>query len=116
MAIGQGKWLILLLVCFVLVSCVAAPIPLSPEASQVRIGKSDAGEGYLEVGAITATHGGGCGAYGSRGTYEGAYAILKNKAATLGADYVQIFTMSEPHPTGGCFVNAYTITGTAYRK
>ena len=111
-----AKPLIPLFVCFILVGCVAEPIPLNPAAFQIRIGKSDPGEGYIEVGPVTATHGGGCGGFGSRGTYEGAYAILKNKAATLGADYVQIYTVSEPHPAGGCFVNAYTITGTAYRK
>ena len=100
----------------VLISCTAKPIPLGSQALQIRTGKFDPGEGYIEVGPITATHGGGCGIYGSLGSYEGAYAILKNKAATLGADYVQIYKIIEPHSEIGCYNKAYTITGTAYSK
>jgi hypothetical protein len=68
------------------------------------------------LGAVTATHGHGCGAFGSRGTYEGAYAVLRNRAAVLGADYVQILSIVEPHLiASNCFQNAFTIYGLAYR-
>jgi len=111
--LGRGKQLILLLSLLILVSCVAKPVPLGNQALQIRTGKFDPGEEYVEVGPITATHGGGCGIYGSTGSYEGAYALLKNKATTLGADYVQIYKIVEPHSEIGCFHKAYTITGTA---
>lgn len=39
---------------------------------------------------------GGCGLYGARGDLEGAYTILRNKAAQLGADYVQVLRITEP--------------------
>lgn len=35
----------------------------------------------------------------------------------MGADYVQIMTISEPHGTGGgCYVNRYEINGNAYKQ
>lgn len=33
----------------------------------------------------------------------------------MGADYVQIYTITEPHLEGGCFDNVYSIKGEAFR-
>jgi S1-C subfamily serine protease len=64
---------------------------------------------------VTGTDGSGCGLIGSRGTPERAYIQLKNHAAALGADYVQIYSIIEPHISGECFSNVFSITGMAYK-
>jgi len=79
-------------------------VVVSPGAGEVRTGKADPGEGYQELGPVTATHGGGCGMFGHKGSYEGATALIKQKAALMGADYVQIYQIVEPHPEIGCGV------------
>lgn len=68
------------------------------------------------MGHLTGSDGSGCGAFGSRGTYEGTVNSLKNQAHAIGADFVQIFTITEPHFRPGCFDNVYTISGSAYKK
>jgi hypothetical protein len=101
-----------------LMGCAPAPpVVVSPGAGEVRTGKADPGEGYQELGPVTATHGGGCGMFGHEGAYEGATALMKQKAALMGADYVQIYQIIEPHPKIGCGVyKGFTIRGTAYRQ
>lgn len=96
--------------------CASTPQSLSDAGRDVRVAKNDPPTGYIEVANITGVDGSGCGLAGSRGTYEGAMTDLKNKAGEYRADFVQIFTMTEPHISPGCFVNKYTISGTAYRK
>lgn len=96
--------------------CAAPIVKMSEGASTVKVGKSDPADNYSEIGPITASDGSGCGAYGYRGTYDRVVVILKNMAYQLGGDYVQIFTMTEPHLRGGCFDNAYTISGTLFKK
>lgn len=96
--------------------CVSAPIQLTTGAEKVRVAKSDPPHDYAEVGHLTGSDGAGCGAFGSRGTYEGAVNSLKNQAHAIGADFVQIFTITEPHFRPGCFDNVYTISGSAYKK
>jgi hypothetical protein len=98
-------------------ACATAEIPpVEGPAAAVKIGKSDPTPDMQEVGPIEANNGSGCGAYGALGSYEGALAVLKNKAATMGADYVQIFTMREPYSDGGCRHNDFTIRGIAFRS
>ncbi len=63
-----------------LAGCAAAPVAIAPDAVTVRTGTEVPPEPYLELGAITASHGGGCGGFGTQGNYEGAYTILRNKA------------------------------------
>lgn len=99
-----------------LAGCASAPQSLSSMARDVRVAKSDPPPGYIEVANITGVDGSGCGLVGSRGTYEGAMNDLKNKAAGYQADFVQIFTITEPHVRPACFDNKYTISGTAYQK
>jgi hypothetical protein len=97
-------------------ACVTAEIPpVQGPAAAVKIGKSDPTPDMQEVGPIEARNGSGCGVYGALGTYEGALAELKNKAASMGADYVQVFTMREPYSDGSCRHNDFTIRGLAFR-
>jgi hypothetical protein len=105
-----------LLSVFLLAGCAAAQVAPTPDASRVTIGTSPPQGPYEQLGTITATHGGGCGLYGARGSLEGAYTILRNKAAQLGADYVQILRLSEPHVVPGCSVQAFVLDGLAYKR
>jgi len=106
-----------LLVLLLLAGCTAAHVAVEPSAGTVTGGTQSPPSGaYAQLGAITATHGGGCGLYGSRGTYEGAFTILRNKAAAIGADYVQIIKVTEPRMEGVCMRQAYTLDGIAYRR
>ena len=78
------------LLAMLTIGCAATPVVLTPNASDVRTGKADPSENAKELGPVTGTNGAGCGLYGYRGTYERAYSQLKNNAAALGANYVQI--------------------------
>jgi hypothetical protein len=94
----------------------AAEIPqLTPGAQRLRTGKSDPDPSMRELGQIEAVNGSGCGGFGTRGTYEGALNELKNRGAAMHADYVEIFTVTEPHAAPNCFVNEFIIRGTAYK-
>jgi len=107
--------LMLCLVVLCLAACSAAHVAIAPDAPRVRTGTTPPDGPSEQLGAITATHGGGCGLYGTRGNLEGAYTILRNKAATLGADYVQVLRVTAPHHEGPCLVQAFVIDGLAYR-
>jgi hypothetical protein len=112
------RGLVVLGVVLSLLGCAPAP-PLvdTPGEAEVRTGKADPDAGAQELGPITATHGGGCGMFGHKGSYEGATALLKQKAASLGADYVQVYQIVEPHWEVGCgMFQGFTIRGTAYRQ
>jgi hypothetical protein len=98
-------------------ACVTAEIPpVQGPAAAVKIGKADPTPDMQEIGPIEARNGSGCGAFGELGSYEGALAVLRNNAATMGADYVQIFTMREPYSDGRCRHNDFTIRGIAFRS
>lgn len=104
-------------ISLLLVGCAAGPeVRLSSGATNVKIAKSDPADNYKEIGPITASDGSGCGGFGYRGTYDRVVTNLKNMAYQLGGDFVQIFTMTEPHLRGGCFDNTYTISGTLFKK
>jgi hypothetical protein len=93
---------------------VAKPVAVTPSGAAVEVGKGDPPHGAKELGPIEAIHGHGCGGFGERGTYEGALAVLRNKAAEKGGDYVQIMTMDEPHSSGGCFDDDFVIRGMVF--
>jgi hypothetical protein len=106
------------LVCFltVAVGCATADVPeLAAGGQRLRTGKSDPDPGMRELGPIEAINGSGCGGFGAKGTYEGALNELKNRGAAMGADYVQIFTMTEPHRTASCYDDEFTIRGMAFK-
>lgn len=93
-----------------------APTPAtSPQARAVEVGKSDPPAGATELGVIEVEHGDGCGMYGTKGTLEGAIALLKEEAVRRGANYVELLTLTEPHAEHGCYVQAYKARGMAYR-
>jgi hypothetical protein len=55
-------WLLLSSALAVLATgCSASPVAVAAESTSVRTGTQTPGAGFQEVGAITATHGGGCG-------------------------------------------------------
>ena len=88
-----------------------------PGAERVRIVKGDAPADAVEVGPIEATSGYGCGAFGERGTYTTAYAVLRNEAVKVGANLVRIDSMREPYfaAAESCYHNEFTIQGVAFR-
>jgi len=50
------------------------------------------------------------------GSFEGAHALFRNKAAAFGADYVQIVRVLEPGRFEGiCLARDFEIDGVAYR-
>lgn len=97
--------------------CVTIPqVQLKEHADAVKVAKADPANNYKELGPISASDGDGCGGFGFQGTYERAVILLKNKAYEMGGDFVQIYSMVEPHLVPGCFVNQYTINGTLFKK
>lgn len=99
-----------------LVGCVASEVQVQPNSIAVQVGTNPPGENFVQLGAISAKHGGGCGLYGAQGNFEGAMNILQNKAAKRNADYVQILREQGEHMTGICLDRAYVIDGIAYKK
>ena len=86
-----------------------------PGAQSVRVDKADPPQGYVTVGPISAVDGHGCGGFGRAGSYLNAINQLRNEALTMGADYVEIYSLIPPHSETGCFVDAYQIAGMAYK-
>ena len=99
-----------------LASCAATPVVLERGAQNVKTGKNDPPEGSVEIGSISVQDGSGCGLYGFRGEYERAVILLRNKAMQMGGNYVQIYSMTEPHSDYNCFVNSFVIRGTVYES
>jgi hypothetical protein len=100
-----------------LAGCAPTLVQFNTRAEQVTVSKENPGPGYKEIGPISASHGEGNGVIGRKGTYEGAYTLLKNKAADTGADHVMILNIveadSNPNDPGD---NHFVIRGVAYRK
>tara|TARA_B100000745_G_scaffold295830_1_gene240407 strand:- start:443 stop:952 length:510 start_codon:yes stop_codon:yes gene_type:complete len=112
----MNKKAFIILVASAAVGCSAPPVKMNAGASSVKVAKSDPPDNYLELGPVTAIDGKGCGAYGYRGTYDRTVVRLKNKTHGMNGDYVQIFSITEPHFRPGCFDNMYKINGTAFAK
>lgn len=97
------KYLIILFLTPLLGCGTVSPAEIEPlltGAEQIKVGKSDPLDNYIEVGPISVKHGHGCGHFGDRGSYEGAITMLKNKAKEIDADYIQIMTITEPNLEG----------------
>ena len=69
----------------------APPSGVTEAGARVDVGKGDPPAGMTELGAFEASDPLACAADGKAGTEEGALAELRNRAAQLGANYVQIF-------------------------
>ncbi len=110
------KITLLVLALLLLSACSTSQQTMVPGASAVRVVKSDPPDNYTEIGPITVKDGSGCGGFGSRGSYENAVIMAKNKAYSMGGDFVQVFNLSEPHFRPGCFVNEYVISGSVFKK
>ncbi|MGD8241997.1 MAG: hypothetical protein PVG19_10245 [Desulfobacterales bacterium] len=104
-----------LIISSLLIGCTAGEVMMKPGSTSIQVGNNPPGEDFIQIGPITARHGGGCGIYGSQGDYEGAMNILRNKAHERGADYVQIIRQQGEHMTGLCLDRAYVIDGFAYK-
>lgn len=99
--------------------CATAPPPptLVEGAEQVRTGKGDPDAGMEEIGPIEVWDGKRCGHMGKRGSFKHVMIRLKNRALEMQADYVQIFTITEPHPvTSTCFDDRFVVRGVAFRR
>src|SRR3974390_2831496 len=87
----------------------APPVTLAPDAEGVQADKLAAPPGARSLGPVEASNGGGCGLFATKGTYEGAPSELRNRAAELGGNYVQIDAVTEPHDDSGCTTGGYAI-------
>ena len=98
-------------------ACASIPVQITPEGEHVVVGRSDPTDNYELIGPITVHDGNGCGLYVRRGTHDNAITALRVKVAIVGADYVAITTITEPHLANpNCFANPYIVSGMAYRK
>lgn len=113
---AKVNFLLLFFSLFILGACAAPQVRLNSGAEVVRVAKSDPTDNYEEIGPVSGFDGDGCGGFGYLGTYERAIIDIKNRAYALGADYIQIFTITEPYSLPNCFVNEYKLSGTAYKK
>jgi hypothetical protein len=89
--------------------------PVLPQAEIVKVGKEPPPEGARALGPIDVAHGSGCGLLGDRGSYEGAVALARDRAAAVGGDYVELLTVSGPHFTPTCYDNRYVVHGIAFK-
>jgi hypothetical protein len=113
------KMMFFLLLAISVSGCALLPretVNLDPGAESVRVAGSIPPFDYEEIGVVFASDGSGCGAMGARGNYPNAEARLKNKAFAMGAGYVKIQSVTEPHAGDGCFYNELKIYGNAYKK
>ena len=111
------KTLCLLTFALSVSGCVtASPLQLTEGANSVLVAKSDPGDNYEIVGPVSGSDGESCGLSGYLGTYERATTNLRNKTFSMGGNYAQIITLTEPHLRGDCFDNEYAIRATAYKK
>lgn len=109
--------LLMIAVSMSLVACASArpkTVEVTAAGSTVQAGKADPGAEYVELGPITVAHGGGCGRDTIRGTYEGAYAMLRNAAARMGGDYVRIDVANPSHYVENCRSASYALSGVVF--
>lgn len=93
------------------------PEPKAPKLSAggrlVHVTKAAPPEGAREIGPIVAVDGTYC--YGDDGTYVHALTILRNRAAARGGNFVELMTITSPHPdTRFCDDNRFIIRGMLY--
>ncbi len=96
-------------------ACTAGPSGLQQATLEVDVQNVAPSGKYRNLGPITATHGHGCGLFGSRGDFEGAVIILREKAVARGANYVQIIKQQGEFIREPCLDRTYIIDGFAYK-
>jgi hypothetical protein len=92
-----------------------APAPATGPGASIRVDKSPPAAGAQALGTLQAVDGKGCGLFGTLGTYEGAVAKLREQAQKVGADYVQLTSVTEPRAERQCVEKEYKLTGVAFR-
>jgi hypothetical protein len=91
----------------------AKPPVLSEGGHHVYVGKEDPPRGAHEIGPLTVSDGDYCS--GPDGTYQHALVRLRNRAATKGANYLELMTVTEPHQdTRFCYDHEFVIRAMAY--
>jgi hypothetical protein len=89
------------------------PVALTPGGQMVQVSADDPPEGCTEIGPVEGSHGTQCNAFGRSGTRDGAVNVLRNAAASRGADYVRIDREIPPDPPrDNCL---FKLRGTGYR-
>ena len=109
------RWMLRSIAIASLAFACASPPEVGPVAAGVLLSKEPPAAGLTQLGFVAGVHGFGCGFAGLRGNEAGAMADLRNKAAAMGANYVQIREFVAPYSDGSCLHNEYRIEGTAYR-
>jgi len=94
----------------------APPLQLQPGAEKIQVAKSDPGDNYEIIGPVSGVDGEGCGGFGYLGSYERATISLRNKTQSMGGDYAQLISLTEPQLRGECFDNQFILRATAYKK
>lgn len=113
------KYLITILMSLFLVNCANTRqyYRLNEEQLNVEVGHSDVSRDMVYVGTVVAVSGNGCGGFGTKGTAEKAYNLLRIKADNIYGTYVKILTVKEPtfDIASFCLDNEYKITGLVYK-
>jgi hypothetical protein len=115
------KIAILLSLLLAIAGCATTPLPmqLTPGAGNIIIAKSDPGDNYEIIGAVSGFDGKAptFGFKGYFGTYERATISLLNRTYEMGGNYAQILSISEPFlRSDGSGNYGYYIRATAFKK
>jgi len=113
----KTKIAVVLVLISLIAGCVSVPpMQLIPGAGGVLVAKSDPGDNYEIIGPVSGFDGEGCGGFGYMGSFERATTNLRNKTFSMGGNYAQLISLTEPHLRGNCFDNEFVIRATAYRR
>jgi hypothetical protein len=85
------------------------------QAMHVQVRRAPPPHEARALGPLEGWDGSGCGAFGDRGTFQGALNRLRVNAAAIGADYVELVSLTEPHREPFCYDQTFIIRGFAYR-
>lgn len=108
------KKILILIACLSAFACAPQKREYMPEeiegAKQVRVLKVEPQAQCKEIHAVVAVDGGGCGSFGSPGTYQGAINDLKVRSFKLGGNVAIIDHIKERGMLGDCFDQSVTIS------
>lgn len=114
---GTVKTFLMLLMLAVLVGCHdIETVDLVKGANKVKVfRKTDPPAACEEIRPFSVSSGNGCGALGDPGSYEMAYNMFRNAIFEMGGNAGLIENEIPPHAEPGCYSNAYTMNGVAYK-